>query len=63
MKLKELKTILYSTRNSVQFAIVYDSKTNTDIENGCAIDYAIQTYGDKEVIRIEAFKNNLLITV
>ena len=59
MKLKELKSVLCSNRGSVQFAIVYDSKTNTDIENGCSIDYAVQTHGDKEVIRIEAFENQL----
>jgi hypothetical protein len=63
MKLKELRSVLYSNRGSVQFAIVYDSKTNTDIENGCSIDYAVETHGDKEVIRIEAFENQLLITV
>ena len=63
MKLKELKSILYSSRGSVQFAIVYDSKTNTDIENGCSIDYAVEKHGDKEVKHIEAFENQLLITV
>ena len=63
MKLIELKSVLYSNRGSVQFAIVFDSKTGTDIENGCTIDYAVQTHGDKEVIRIEAFENQLLITV
>lgn len=63
MKLKELKSILRSNRGTVQSAIVYDSKTNTDIENGCSIDYAVEQHGDKEVIRIEAFENQLLITV
>ena len=63
MKLSELKNILYSNRGSVQFAIVYDSKTNTDIENGCSIDYAVKTHGDKEVKRIAAFENQLLIIV
>lgn len=63
MKLKELSSILYSNRGCIQFAIVYDSKTNTDIENGCSIDYAVQTHGDKEVKRIEAFENQILITV
>ena len=63
MKLKELKSVLYSNRGSVQFAIVYDSKTNTDIENGCSIDYAVKTHGDKDVVRIEVFENQLLITV
>lgn len=63
MKLKELKSVFRSNRGSVQFAIVYDSKTNADIENGCSIDYAVEKHGDKEVIRIEAFENQLLITV
>ena len=63
MKLKELKSVLRSNRGSVQFAIVYDNKTNTDIESGCSIDYAVEKHGDKEVIRIEAFENQLLITV
>lgn len=63
MKLKELKSILYSSRGSVQFAIVYDSETNTDLVNGCSIDYAVQTFGDKEVKHIEAFENQLLITI
>lgn len=63
MKLKELRTVLYSNRAGVQFAIVYDSKTNTDIESGCSIDYAVKKHGDKEVIHIEAFENQLLITV
>lgn len=63
MKLKDLKAVLYSNRGYTQCAIIYDSKTNTDIENGCTIDYAVQKHGDKEVIRIEAFENQLLITV
>lgn len=63
MKLKELKSILYSNRGNVQFAIIYDSKTNEDIENGCSIDYAVERHGEKEVVRIEAFENQLLITV
>lgn len=63
MKLKDLKSVLYSSRGSVQFAILYDSKTNADIENGCSIDFAVENHGDKDVIRIEAFENKLLITV
>lgn len=63
MKLNELKTVLYSPRGSIQFAIVYDSATNTDIENGCSVEYAIQQHGEKEVKHIEAFENQLIITV
>lgn len=63
MKLKDLKSVLYSNRGYTQYAIIFDSKTSTDIENGCTIDYAVQTHGEKEVKRIEAFENQLLITV
>lgn len=62
MKLKELKTILYSSRDNVQFAVIYDSKTNVDIAEG-AIDNIVSDHGEKEVIRIEAYKNALIITV
>lgn len=63
MKLTELKSILYSSRGSVQFAILYDAKTNTDIENGCSIDCIVKNYGNKEVKQIEAFENQLIITI
>lgn len=63
MKLKELKSILYSPRGGVQFAVVYDSSTNTDIETGCSIEYAVRQHGEKEIVRIEAFENQLIISV
>lgn len=63
MKLKELKNVLYSTRDHIQFAIVFDSASSTNIENGCSIDYAVQTHGEREVKHIEAFESQLLITV
>lgn len=62
MKLNELKSVLRSNRGSIQFAILYDSKKNVDIENG-TIDYIVENYGEKEVQRIEAFESQLLITV
>jgi hypothetical protein len=63
MKLKDLKPVLYSSRGAVQFAIVYDQEKNTDLENGCAIDYAVEKYGDRTVRHIEALENQLLVTV
>jgi hypothetical protein len=63
MTLKSLEPVLYSTRGNIQFAIVYDREANADIENGCSIEYAIKMHGDKEVKHIEAFENQLLITV
>lgn len=62
MKLKELKTILYSNRGNIQFAILYDRNANADIETG-SIDYIVEKYSEKEVKHIEAFENQLLITV
>lgn len=63
MKLKELKAILYSSRGNIQFAIVYDMATNTDVENGCSIDYAVERYAEKEVKHIQAIDNQLVITI
>lgn len=63
MKLKDLKSVLYSTRGYIQFAIVYDRVNNTDLENGCSIEYAVKKYGDRTVYHIEAFENQLIITV
>jgi hypothetical protein len=62
MKLKELKTILFSSRGSIQFAILYDCNANADIETG-SIDYIVEKYSEKEVKHIEAFENQLLITI
>lgn len=63
MKLKELQSILYSRRGEIQFAIVYEYETNTDIENGCSVEYAVEHHGDREVKQIGAFENQILITV
>ena len=63
MKLKDLEKVLYSTRGNVQFAIVYDQQKNTDLVAGCSIDYAVKEYGDRELKRIEAFENQLLLTI
>lgn len=62
MKIKELKSVVFSSRDNIQFAILYDSKTNEDIADS-TIEYIVEYYGDKEVKRIEAVENQLLITV
>ena len=61
--LNSLAPILKSRRGDIQFAIVYDSANNTDLENGCSIEYAVKNYGEREIKRIEALGNNLLITL
>lgn len=63
MKLNTLKPILYSTHGNIQFAIVYDSDKHADIENGCSIDYAVEKHGEREVKHIEAYENQLVITI
>jgi hypothetical protein len=63
LTLNALAPVLRSRRGAIQFAIVYDSASNTDLENGCSVEYAVMNYGGREVKRIEAFENNLLITL
>lgn len=63
MKLEDLKPILFSRRGSVQFAIIYDEQTCHDIVSGCSIEYAVKEYGARIVQHIEAFGDQLLITV
>lgn len=63
MKLNTLKPILFSSRGNIQFAIVYDSNKHADVENGCSIEYAVKNYGECEVKHIEAFENQLVITI
>lgn len=62
MKLSDLKDILYSRRGEVQFAILYDMERNIDIDAG-SVGYVVSAYGDKEVKHIEAFENQLIISV
>lgn len=63
MKLKDLECILYSSRGSAQFAIIYSQDECKDLENGCLIDYAVKKYGEKDVRHIEAFDCQLVITI
>ena len=41
----------------------YAEIKNTDIANGCSMEYAVYNYGDKEVKRITAYEDNIVITV
>ena len=46
MKLKDLKSILFSTHGCIQSAIVYDKAKNADIISGCSVDYAVENFGE-----------------
>lgn len=61
--LKQLAPILRSSHGSVQFAILYQQAKRQDLENGCSIDYLINKYPNVKVKRIEAFENQLIITI
>ena len=54
MKLKELESILISPRGSISRAIVYDLETDTELEYGCSVEYAVANYGEREVKRISS---------
>lgn len=56
MKLSDMKDVLYSRRGEVQFATLYDTKLNADVDAG-SVDYIVSTYGDEDVKHIEAFEN------
>lgn len=48
MRLKDLKSVLRSRRGFIQFAIIYDSETNNDIESSCSIELKRSDYkGDR----------------
>ena len=63
MKIKDLNKIIYSKTGDIQFCIIYDFETNKDIANGCSMEYAVCHYGDKEVKRVSAYEDNIVITV
>lgn len=63
MQVKELKSVLYSLRGCVQFAIVYDYTQNADLVSGCSVEYAIKEYGERELHRISASDNLIIISV
>lgn len=63
MKLRDLDSIIYSKTGDIQFVIVYDYETNTDLETDCSFEYAREHYGDRVVKRISAYGDSLVITV
>lgn len=52
MKLNSMKGILRSSIGEIQTCVVWDSTNLEDIANGCSVEYAIKTYGDRPLDRI-----------
>ena len=63
MKLKELKPILYSNHGNLTTCILYDISVDLDIESGCTAEYLIDKYGEREVKRLQADDNCVVITI
>ena len=63
MRLSELSGILRSETGSIQWAIVYDDEKHCDVESGCSVEYAIKNYGEREVKRLQAFEDQIVITI
>lgn len=59
MKLKELKNIIYSSRGNIINAVLYDTKTDMDVENA-TIDYIIENH-ENDIIKRITIENNTLI--
>ena len=62
MKLSDLSNILYSLKGWPQQATVYDTSTNEDIDGG-VVDSMVERYADREIVRIEAFDNILILVI
>lgn len=63
MKLKELKSILYSTHGGIQWATLWSTTTGEDIINGCSVDYAVKNYPEALVVRILAIDDTLVFEI
>lgn len=63
MKLAQLKTVLRSPSGRVQDAVVYDYERNQVLKDGCSVEHAVEAYGEREVKRIQASGDRLVITI
>ena len=63
MKLNELESVLFSSMDNIQSVIIYSRTEHKEIENGCSAEYAIKNYGEKELLRIQATNNNIVLII
>lgn len=57
MRLRELKSVLRSNYERIQWVIVYDWAKNNDL-NKCSAEYAVENYGSYNVRRIYSCYEN-----
>lgn len=60
MKLKQLDSVLYSSRGDVQMGVLYNINTGNDISSG-TVDYIVSNYPNANVYRICANKDEIVI--
>lgn len=63
MKVKDLTNVLYSTHGLMQFGIVVEENEVDPIEKDGTVDYYIKKYADREVKRIFADKDYIVIVI
>lgn len=52
MKIKDLASVMFSTRGDVVFTTVYNTATQVDLCSSASIEYVIEKYGEKEIKRM-----------
>lgn len=63
MKVNELKGVLFSSIGYIQSVIIYSRTEHKEIINGCSAEYAIKNYGEKELLRIQAANNSIVLII
>lgn len=63
MKVNELKGVLFSRVGDIQSVIIYSITEHKDIRNGCSAEYAIKNYGEKELLRIQAYNDKIVLII
>ncbi len=63
MKVNDLKDVLFSSIGDIQSVIIYSKTEHKEIEYGCSAEYAINNYSDKELLRIQAANNYVVLII
>ena len=62
MKIKDLKSVAYSSHGLIQWAVVYDYNSQKDVLKS-NVEYVIEVYGECELTRLQADQNYLVFEV
>lgn len=62
MKIRDLKSVAYSSHGDIQWAVVYDYNSQSDLMCG-SVECAIKEYGECELTRLQAHDDLLVLEV